>query len=990
MIKRYLLAIALACALAGSVSAQNTTTFGNIVSQGTPCGSSNCVYYQLPPATHWVSVTVSGAWSGTLEAATTSAPNASYQNLDTLTWSPVATETANGVWTIATGGSTFLRVRSTNWTGGPGSLARVAMDSTLMTAPLQNPVFLGNVTASGLVAPSGGSAANCWQTNGGSGPCAGGIGQVAEIANGESTIAGAVHPCTSAVFNGFGTADCGVLGDQDYPSLLRNLSFFKGRVVAFNNNATGGTTCAQMLTNWNTTSRVMPNYAPGGSQANGALATYDVISTGINDGNAGTTLPAFQQCLSTYLQRDTATNIIPILVIEHIDTGATNQSQQLQSQYADWEATLKNKYFVYDSRNLADSISGGPFYSIPVNLSTTIYHITNYQVTNTAGAATIVVGVSDSSTNVGFLNDGVHNLGTQLVLGGFNLAPQYNNSLATFVSSTACVSSCGPTTFFITLSLAESFPSTGLISNEPSAEFDMEIELFPGGKHWGIWGDAALAQDLNTKLGQGFQNTPQVNETQRDTWAPRNGLARITGPFAQLCIDTTQYTFPGNNYAPPCNNAPGSVSVVQGIQNLNSSLSGFWPGIGSFFFGGAFNGSTNSGENIRVTSSGFSFNSNHYTGPSGAIGFANPHQTTCTGYNAGDTGFINGGSGTAHITVLAVSTTGCPLLKAIQVDTGGSGYTSTSGAGVTNIIGTGTGLTLDTLLSADVPFFFNGPGTAYNGGSVYVAGVGCPTVTPDTIGSLSTCIAGSLPISSTTAVSVSTGGSGCPASGTINIGGGAGGTASFTATAGVLNPTLTVTGIGHGYTISSTPVVTSGSTCTVAPTVLINSIVADSGIVRFGGATSSNFLREQGGTAGLQINSGGPIVANQSVTAPGVISSTNVTTPSYHTTTNCTGNGTAASPSVVTCAAAPAGAISCSATASAGTCTVNTTAVTTNSQVVVQPVSYLNSRLGVTCNTALTVIPATSVTTIVGGTSFTFNLPTYTTNPACFVYTIVN
>lgn len=171
MMKRYFGAVALLCALSISLCAQNTTTFGNIVSQGTPCGSSNCVYYQLPPATHWVSVTVTGTWIGTLETAVTSAPNANYSNLSILTWTPVATTTANGTWTVATSGSTYLRVRATSWTSG---LARVAMDSTLTQAPLTNPVFPGGLTAGGLMAPSGGSSANCWTTIGGSLPCGGG------------------------------------------------------------------------------------------------------------------------------------------------------------------------------------------------------------------------------------------------------------------------------------------------------------------------------------------------------------------------------------------------------------------------------------------------------------------------------------------------------------------------------------------------------------------------------------------------------------------------------------------------------------------------------------------------------------------------------------------------------------------------------------------------------------------------------------------------
>lgn len=162
--KRYLLILWLACAFAGSLYAQNTTTFGNIVSQGVPCGSSNCVYYQLPPGTPWVSVAVTGTWVGTLEAASTSAPNANYSNLNTLVWTALSTQTANGTWTVATSGATYLRVRATAWTSG---LARVGMDSTLQAAPLVNPVFPGQITGSGVMSPTGGSSSNCWSTDGG-------------------------------------------------------------------------------------------------------------------------------------------------------------------------------------------------------------------------------------------------------------------------------------------------------------------------------------------------------------------------------------------------------------------------------------------------------------------------------------------------------------------------------------------------------------------------------------------------------------------------------------------------------------------------------------------------------------------------------------------------------------------------------------------------------------------------------------------------------
>lgn len=113
--------------------------------------------------------------------------------------------------------------------------------------------------------------------------------------------------------------------------------------------------------------------------------------------------------------------------------------------------------------------------------------------------------------------------------------------------------------------------------------------------------------------------------------------------------------------------------------------------------------------------------------------------------------------------------------------------------------------------------------------------------------------------------------------------------------------------------------------------------------------------------------------------------------PSYTSTTNCSGLGTGASPSVVTCASAPAGSFSCATAATGATCVVNTTTVTANSQIFVQEDETLGTKLGVTCNTGTTVIPTSRLLAArSAGVSFTINLGTVTTNPACFSYFIVN
>jgi len=127
-----------------------------------------------------------------------------------------------------------------------------------------------------------------------------------------------------------------------------------------------------------------------------------------------------------------------------------------------------------------------------------------------------------------------------------------------------------------------------------------------------------------------------------------------------------------------------------------------------------------------------------------------------------------------------------------------------------------------------------------------------------------------------------------------------------------------------------------------------------------------------------------------SINLTGVTASGTVSGALYATATNCAGVGTAASPSVVTCAAAAAGAFSCATNASAATCQVNTTAVTANSEIIVVEVADEGSRLSVTCNTSPTVTPAILLASKSAGSNFIINMPTITTNPACFDYWIVN
>lgn len=105
----------------------------------------------------------------------------------------------------------------------------------------------------------------------------------------------------------------------------------------------------------------------------------------------------------------------------------------------------------------------------------------------------------------------------------------------------------------------------------------------------------------------------------------------------------------------------------------------------------------------------------------------------------------------------------------------------------------------------------------------------------------------------------------------------------------------------------------------------------------------------------------------------------------YRTATNCS---SAASPAV--CGSAAAGSF----VIAAGTTSVvvNTSAVTANSQILIEPDDSLSTKLGVTCNSTLSAILAGSgVTARVGGTSFTVStLGTIVANPACYSFTVVN
>lgn len=110
---------------------------------------------------------------------------------------------------------------------------------------------------------------------------------------------------------------------------------------------------------------------------------------------------------------------------------------------------------------------------------------------------------------------------------------------------------------------------------------------------------------------------------------------------------------------------------------------------------------------------------------------------------------------------------------------------------------------------------------------------------------------------------------------------------------------------------------------------------------------------------------------------------------------SCAANGTAANPSVVTCAGtvANAGIFSCDVAASGGTCEVHTEFVRDRDVILVQPVSYPGAVLTVTCNTAPAAMPAITVASVTNGGGglgkFVVNMPTFAGTPMCYSFQII-
>lgn len=212
------------------------------------------------------------------------------------------------------------------------------------------------------------------------------------------------------------------------------------------------------------------------------------------------------------------------------------------------------------------------------------------------------------------------------------------------------------------------------------------------------------------------------------------------------------------------------------------------------------------------------------------------------------------------------------------------------------------------------------------------------------------------------------------------------------------NPNDIVTSNGQSYVnlVGATNVTPLGNATTWQPVVSTLTVAAGgtgtgstlTGLVR--GSSSAMTAAELSGdctTSGSNAVTCSGLAPKASPTFTG----TETFAPKIATTTNCAASGTAANPSVASCSASLSGAFACATNASTGTCTVNTTAVTTNSRIFVQPNAGEGANLSVTCNTtADTGLVAPRIASKSNGTSFTINLGTFATNPLCFDYWVVN
>ena len=219
--KRLLL---LACLFCLGASAQNLSTSGTIsaASAANICTATSCVYYQLPSGATWVTLQITGTWSGSVGVYSITSQNATYQNLNSQTWTQQANLTANGTWAIAAGNSTFILVQSSSFSSGS---ANITMTASSTGSPLVNPILAGNLTVSGINQSTASTSGQCWNTQGGVASCGYGPGTVIPISSGGT----GATTSTAALTNLFAAVSCSA-GQYYNPTTQTCLSIQQSQV----------------------------------------------------------------------------------------------------------------------------------------------------------------------------------------------------------------------------------------------------------------------------------------------------------------------------------------------------------------------------------------------------------------------------------------------------------------------------------------------------------------------------------------------------------------------------------------------------------------------------------------------------------------------------------------------------------------------------------------------------------------------------------------
>lgn len=257
-------------------------------------------------------------------------------------------------------------------------------------------------------------------------------------------------------------------------------------------------------------------------------------------------------------------------------------------------------------------------------------------------------------------------------------------------------------------------------------------------------------------------------------------------------------------------------------------------------------------------------------------------------------------------------------------------------------------------------------------------------------------------------------------SGTVSANNGsAGAIANYAAAGGstTVGPDATLVDNGTNFTVTSLNGIVLPNGASATPTLRFAQYATNTGF--FSGA-ATNFVFAVTGTNQLNFTNAGILVgsankygwtstgaatgtidttlcrqaagvleigSNTGCAASGNLLANLVTAALYATVTDC---ASSASPAV--CAAAPTGAVAIATGTVSETLTVNTTAVTANSEILLQVDETLGTKLGVTCDSTLTeVIGGVTITARTATTSFQItHSGNITTNPLCLSYTIIN